>query len=246
MATINSVGVGLQGTTGSGSFVGSTNPAFSGGISTPGINDSNGNNLLILNTAASAVNYFRMSNASTTNAPYIFAEGADPNIDFTLSAKGDSEFILNTMAVSATPLVIYSGTGGQHSSGFNFANTAANRNYTFPDIDGGVQLQSQAIVSSPPASGSSTLAVGSAYQNTLGYDVVLTVYVAVSAATTASILLGVGPTNTPTQQTIVSGLTLAALNIIPVTIYLPYQYYALLSTSGTITQTISGQQVMPV
>ena len=106
--------------------------------------------------------------------------------------------------------------------------------------------QTPGIVTAPAVSASSSLTVGAAYHNTLGYDVVLTVYLSVTAATTASILLGVGSTSTPTQQTIVSGLTVAAVTIIPVTIYLPADYYALLSTSGTITETISGQQVMPV
>lgn len=108
------------------------------------------------------------------------------------------------------------------------------------------QLQSKPLITTPPASQDATLALGVAYQNVLGYDVVLTVYVAVATATTADFLLGVDNNATPTQQTIVSGLSLLALNIIPITIYLPNNYYALLSTSGTISATISGQQVMPV
>lgn len=98
----------------------------------------------------------------------------------------------------------------------------------------------------PAASQSASLAIGAAYQNTFGYDVILTVYLSVTAATTADITLGVGPTNTPTDQTLISGLTVAALTIIPITISLPNNYYALLDTSGTITMTISGQQAMPV
>ena len=103
-------------------------------------------------------------------------------------------------------------------------------------------------IATAPVAGSQTsaLIVGTAFHNTLGYDVVLTVYLSVTAATSASILLGVGKTTTPTQQTIVSGLTIASQQIIPVTIYLPSAYYALLSVSGTITETISGQQIMPV
>lgn len=103
-----------------------------------------------------------------------------------------------------------------------------------------------AFQTAPLPSDDSTLAIGSAYQNTLGYDVVIVVYLQVTSATSAGILLGVGGTNTPTQQTIVSGLSLLATGIIPVTIYLPNNYYALLSTSGTITAAISGQIVMPV
>lgn len=102
------------------------------------------------------------------------------------------------------------------------------------------------FATTPAVSASSSLILGTAYQNTLGYDIVLTVYLSISAATSASILLGIGPTNTPTQQTIISGLTLATIGIVPITIYLPNNYYALLSTSGTITLTISGQQGMPV
>lgn len=111
---------------------------------------------------------------------------------------------------------------------------------------GGTGLPGTGLITAPAASQSSALSIGAAFQNLLGYDVVLTVYLAIASATTGNILLGVGPTTTPTQQTIVSGLTLAALNVIPVTIYLPNNYYALLSTSGTITVTISGQQAMPV
>lgn len=107
----------------------------------------------------------------------------------------------------------------------------------------------QSIVSlktSPPGSQSASLSVGTAFQNTLGYDIMLSVYLNITAALTASILLGVSSSNTPTQQTIVSGLSLAALNIIPVNIYIPSNYYAKLSTSGTITMSISGQIAMPI
>lgn len=102
------------------------------------------------------------------------------------------------------------------------------------------------FTTAPAASQSSSLSIGSAFQNTLGYDVVLTVYLDIASATTASISLGVGPTSTPAQQTIVSSLTASALSVIPVTIYLPNNYYALLTTSGTISVSISGQQAMPV
>ena len=102
------------------------------------------------------------------------------------------------------------------------------------------------FTTAPAASQDSALTLGSAYQNPFAYDVILTVYLDVSAATTASISLGVGPTNSPTQQTIISSITAASDTFIPVTIYLPVNYWALLSTTGTITATISGQQAMPV
>lgn len=102
------------------------------------------------------------------------------------------------------------------------------------------------ISTDPASSQPSYLSVGSAYQNNFGFDVVLTVYLAVTAATSADILLGVTNNPTPVQQTIISSLTTAALTIIPVTIYLPDGFYALLTTSGTISVTISGQQAMAV
>ena len=57
---------------------------------------------------------------------------------------------------------------------------------------------------------------------------------------------GVGPTSTPTQQVIVSSFTTAAIVVVPVTLYLPNNYYALLSIDAGITGSISGQQALPV
>jgi len=108
-----------------------------------------------------------------------------------------------------------------------------------PNINGG-------LVTQPPVSSAPSLVIGTAFQNTLGYDVMMTVYLSITAATTANILLGVGSTNTPTQQTVVASLTTAALMIVPIPIYIPSGYYARLSTSGTITATITGQIRMPI
>lgn len=102
------------------------------------------------------------------------------------------------------------------------------------------------IATAPPVSGSSAVLLDTAYQNTSGHDVLVIVYIAVSSATTADILLGVGNTVTPTQQAIVSGITAAALTMITVPIYLPNNYYALLSTSGTISAAISGQHTQHI
>lgn len=102
------------------------------------------------------------------------------------------------------------------------------------------------IVTAPDASSLSSLSLGSDYQNTLGYDVMLSVYLSVTSALGGNILLGTGPSSSPTQQTIVSSITLAALNIVPINIYLPANYYANLSTSGTISASISGQIAIPI
>lgn len=101
-----------------------------------------------------------------------------------------------------------------------------------------------AITTQPAASSASALALGSAYQNVLGYDAVVVVYLSVTANTSLVVQLGVGPTNTPTQQTIITGLTATGVWTVP--IYLPDTYYALLSKSGTGTISIDGQIAMPV
>lgn len=110
---------------------------------------------------------------------------------------------------------------------------------------GGMLVQAiNGLSSQPAASSSSTLALGTAYQNTLGYDVFLTIYLSVTANVSGVIKLGVGPTATPTQQTLISGVTATGIWTIP--IMLPDQYYALLSNTGTITVTVDGQIAMPI
>ncbi len=98
------------------------------------------------------------------------------------------------------------------------------------------------LSSAPAVSQASSLSLGSAYVNPFGYDVVLVVYLNVTVNAGGDVLCGVGPTNTPTQQTLVTGLTV--LGFLPVTIYLPKGYYALLSV--TLTASIVGQQAFPV
>jgi hypothetical protein len=105
-------------------------------------------------------------------------------------------------------------------------------------------LESGGVATLPPVSAAPTLALGTAYQNTLGYDVMLCVYLSVTVNTSGVLKLGVGPTTTPTQQTLVTGIT--STGLWPVPIYLPNTYYALLSVTGTITVAVDGQIAMPV
>lgn len=52
------------------------------------IADANGNEQIVFQTTASAVNEIEVTNAATTNAPQIAATGGDTNIDLVLAAKG--------------------------------------------------------------------------------------------------------------------------------------------------------------
>ena len=60
-----------------------------------GILDSNGNDTVRFQQAASAVNFLNIGNHSRGNAPYIGAGGSDTNVDLQLGAKG-SGVINNT------------------------------------------------------------------------------------------------------------------------------------------------------
>lgn len=83
------------------------------------------------------------------------------------------------------------------------------------------------------------LALGTALHNTLSYDVRLTVYLSITANTSGVVKLGVGTTTTPTQTTIITGVT--TIGFVPITFKIPAGQYALLSISGTVTDSIAGQ-----
>ena len=100
------------------------------------------------------------------------------------------------------------------------------------------------ISTAPAAAASASVTLGTAFQNTLGYDVMLIVYVAITSNTSLVVKLGVGPTSTPGQVTIITGETLTGM--IPIPIYLPNNYYALLSYTGTGSIAIMGSMTMPI
>jgi hypothetical protein len=57
--------------------------------------DSSGNEILVANKIASAVNEVAIQNAATGNAPVIGTSGGDTNIDMTLTPKGTGKLRLN-------------------------------------------------------------------------------------------------------------------------------------------------------
>ena len=89
---IKEISIGLS------SIVSDTSPQLGGDLDTNdfniafddahGINDENGNEQIIFQTTASAVNQFDITNAATGNPPKISATGGDTNIDLDLEAKG--------------------------------------------------------------------------------------------------------------------------------------------------------------
>ena len=123
--------------------------------------------------------------------------------------------------------------------------TVSYQNGKYGNINAHSLTSLTSLSTAPANSRNATLEIGVAYQNTLGYDILLTVYLTVASASSANILLGVGSTNTPAYQYLVQDFTITN-TIIPIPIYLPANYYALLNTSGTIDVDISGQQAIPV
>jgi hypothetical protein len=60
-----------------------------------GINDDSGNEQIVFQKTASAVNQFDVTNAATGNAPNLSATGGDTNIDLNITPKGTGRVTLN-------------------------------------------------------------------------------------------------------------------------------------------------------
>ena len=100
-----------------------------------GLLDSNGNIILGLSPTASAVNYIQIYNGiagSSPQPPVLEAQGSDINIPIGMQSKGSGAIRLSSASTS-TPITIMSGTTYQHTTNFNFSNTATSQTITFPD-----------------------------------------------------------------------------------------------------------------
>ena len=90
MATHNSVNLGLSGSTGAGSFVGSSAPTIVNGVwQSPTINSPSGT-VLTVSSTGTPVNQFVMTASPTTAAPILSAAGTDTNILLQINGKGTS------------------------------------------------------------------------------------------------------------------------------------------------------------
>lgn len=81
--------------------LGSTSTITSSKVVT-GLNDTNGNTWFGVTPTASAVNYLRNTNAATTGAPKLSADGTDTNISLNIAAKGTGEVQHNGQQVPPT------------------------------------------------------------------------------------------------------------------------------------------------
>jgi hypothetical protein len=90
------------------------------------IADANGNELIILDTVASAVNEITLANAATTDAPTITASGTDTDISLNLVPKGTG-----TVKI-----------GGVNAVSISSTDTLTNKTLTAPSISGGTLVDS--------------------------------------------------------------------------------------------------------
>jgi len=73
------------------------------------------------------------------------------------------------------------------------------------------------------------------YQNTTGYDLMVNICVEISAATTATLTLGVGSATSPTINTVVPSFSVAAATFFTLSAIVPNNYYIQVASTGTPT-----------
>ncbi len=99
------------------------------------IYDENGVGAFAMGSVASAVNYVRVFNAITGNPALVEAVGDDTDVGLNIITKGAGQ--IGLLSGSPTqPIVIYSGTAGNHITRFVMADTGADRTATWQDSSG--------------------------------------------------------------------------------------------------------------
>lgn len=101
------------------------------------IADANGNESLMFVTAASAVNYFQMTNSAAGASIMMEAAGEDTNISISLRAKGTGAVSIRGTSADAGELRIYEDTdNGTNYTGFTVGTQSADILYVMPTAVG--------------------------------------------------------------------------------------------------------------
>jgi hypothetical protein len=148
--------------------------------------------------------------------------------------------VLNHAGVVGESNVIRLGSGSTtcYIAGIQGASySAGSPTPTLPYID---TSDGQLVSAAPVASSSATstfgsLVVGTALQNTANYAIHVNVCVVVTVAVGATIVMGVGSTNTPTTNTIIPSFSVAGTFTFSAIV--PSKYYLLVNTTGSPTVT---------
>lgn len=147
---------GLSGSSGISNVVEDTTPQLGGNLDTNSHNiliddahfiaDENGNEQIIFQTTASAVNEIEITNAATGNGVQIASTGGDTNIDLKLTPKGTGQVVIDGNVGIETGLIdlknggtasqikFYCETGNQHAQTLQGAphSAAANNTLVLP------------------------------------------------------------------------------------------------------------------
>jgi hypothetical protein len=106
------------------------------------INDTNGNAVVILSYAASAVNQLTVSNAAASGTPSISATGTDSNIDLRLAPKGTGSVVVDSGVVKFSKsgvdpeLRLFSQASGNYVGLKVPSSVASSLTFTLPAADG--------------------------------------------------------------------------------------------------------------
>jgi len=179
------------------------------------IADENGNEQIIFQTTASAVNQFDITNAATGNAPELSATGGDTNISLKITPKGSGQVLLDgnvgiesglidlKNSGSRSQIKFYCESGNAHAQTLQAAphSESASNTLTLPSTGGDVDLVSTASTA--------TLTNKTLTSPKINEDVAVT-----ATATEINILDGV--TSTTSELNILDGVTSTAseLNLV--------------------------------
>ena len=220
--TLASISSALGGIT---DVVADTSPQLGGNLDTNSHNiliddahfiaDENGNEQIIFQTTASAVNQFDITNAATGNAPELSATGGDTNISLKITPKGSGQVLLDgnvgiesglidlKNSGSRSQIKFYCESGNQHAQTLQAAphNQSASNTLTLPSTGGDVDLVSTASTA--------TLTNKTLTSPKINEDVAVT-------ATATEINLLDGVTSTTAELNILDGVTSTAseLNLV--------------------------------
>lgn len=132
-----SYGSGGSASGGGGNVIDDTSPQLGGNLDAnannidfddnTGIRDDSGNEQLIFQKTASAVNHLEVTNAATGNSPSISAAGADTNIDVNIIPKGTGVVNFGTGAVGIISLEEGTPSGAAANKSVLAADSTASR-----------------------------------------------------------------------------------------------------------------------
>lgn len=207
---------------------------FYSGVSTCTASTTPGNGSIWESAGDTIENAMQINCNNATGAAAIILTGCSCTLS-SVTLQGD--YPANTTFEydwASYPDAIYYGAGADQASNVRFNGVEKS---LFPlSLP---QITTNAAPSSDTATNgfASSLTLGTPIQNTLGYDILVNITFIITAATTATISLGVGPTSSPTTNTAIASFSTTGLATISAVV--PASYYLLVTKTGTLTSSNS-------